>query len=114
MENNDEKLIEKINQLLAQNLENEHFGSLNICRELGFSRSNLHRLLKRHTFLSTTIYIRQFRLKRAKQLLVDTSMRISTIAYLVGFACHQNFTKYFHSKYGVSPSQYRKECRIKV
>lgn len=87
--------IEKLNAFSDGNLD--HFAwSLNaVCKKTGVSRAQLHRTLKEKTQLSLTLYIRQKRLKKAKKLLSEADLRVSKIAYPIGIASPQNFSKYF-------------------
>ncbi|SOE19710.1 AraC-type DNA-binding protein [Spirosomataceae bacterium TFI 002] len=110
----DIEIVKEINDLLVQNLQNESFGLKAICQELGLSRTNLHRILKRNTHYSTSLYIRHIRIEQAKTFLINSDRRISEIAYLVGFSSHQNFSKYFTAASGHSPSEFRKRMCLSV
>jgi AraC family transcriptional regulator, exoenzyme S synthesis regulatory protein ExsA len=52
-------------------------------------------------------YIKSKRLERAAQLLAVSDERITDIAFQCAFNDLANFTKSFHEKYGVAPSNYR-------
>ncbi len=54
----DQAFIKKLNDLIDLNLENEQFGVKELVRNMGISRSNLHRKLKELTGKSTNQYIR--------------------------------------------------------
>lgn len=101
-------LLDKINQLIDENLDNQSFTSDTICKEFGLSRSQLFRLIKESSDLSISLYIRQRKLQKAKDLLVNSELKISEITYAVGIDSPQSFSKYFTETYGVSPTEYRK------
>lgn len=103
------ELFDKLNAILDESLDNLSLSPDVLCREIGISRSQLHRILKEKTQLSTTLYIRQKKLESAKKLLTETELRVSEIAYLVGIESPQNFSKYFGRAFDVSPSDYRKQ-----
>jgi AraC family transcriptional regulator, exoenzyme S synthesis regulatory protein ExsA len=52
-------------------------------------------------------YLKNKKIERGAELLTLSNQRISEIAYDCGFADVSHFSKSFHEKYGVSPSQYR-------
>ncbi|GGD41036.1 hypothetical protein GCM10011514_01410 [Emticicia aquatilis] len=101
-------LLDKVNQLIDDNLGNESFSSDTICKEFGLSRSQLFRLIKESSDLSISLYIRQRKLQKAKELLLNSELKISEITYAVGIDSPQSFSKYFTETYGVSPTEYRK------
>jgi AraC-like DNA-binding protein len=52
-------------------------------------------------------YIKSRRLEKAAELLLASDQRITDIAFQCGFNDLANFTKSFHSKYKVTPTNYR-------
>ena len=102
-------LLEKLDDLIDENLDNSSFTINEICEALSVSRSQLHRAVRDQTQCSTSRYIRQRRLRRAKELLVGTDLRISEICDAVGITNPQNFSTYFTEEFQVSPTQFRKE-----
>lgn len=109
MSNHSEKLIlEKLTLLVQQNLDNPSFSLDSIGKELGMSRSQLHRTVKNQTQLSITLFARSVKLQKAKELLSTTDQRISEIAYSVGIDSPQSFSRYFTDEFGLSPSEFRR------
>ena len=104
----DNIFIEKLNQLIDDNLDNPSFSINTICQTLGVSRSQLHRTVKEQTERSVSLYIRQRRLLRAKELLIGTDLRISEICDAVGINNPQNFSTYFTEEFQANPTQFRK------
>ena len=104
----DKKNIERLNQLIDENILNGSYSIDDICLELGMSRSQLFRLVKEETDLSTSRYIRRRRLLKGKELIETTDRKIAEIAYEIGVDSPQTFTKYFTEEFGVSPTEYRK------
>ena len=54
-------------------------------------------------------YLTHLRIERAKALLQETDLEVSTVAGKVGFATHSHFTTTFRRFMGVPPARYRKE-----
>jgi len=99
--------VDQVTSVIEDNITNANFSIEVLCQQIGMSRSQLHRKLKAETGISTSIFIRQTRLEKAHELLLNTKLNISEICYESGFLSPQNFTKYFKAKYGVSPTKYR-------
>lgn len=102
----DEFLI-KLRAVLLDNLSDELFGIEDICKEVGVSRTQLHRKLKALTNKSTSIFIRDIRLIEAQKLIKKTNYSISEIAYKVGFGDPNYFSKLYSEKFNYSPSKER-------
>jgi AraC-like DNA-binding protein len=69
-------ILENLSQLIGRNIGNSALSLDDICKELGISRSHLHRIVKEQTGLSTTLFIRRIRLEKAKELLSTTDSDI--------------------------------------
>ncbi|GAB3993689.1 hypothetical protein GCM10028807_29580 [Spirosoma daeguense] len=109
MVNSDEAFIDKLQELIDRDLSDSSLSTDAICREMGVSRSKLHRLVKDHTGLPVSLFIRQYRLEKAKYLIKTTDLRMAEIAEQVGISNPQNFSKYFTETFAVSPSEFRKQ-----
>jgi TolB-like protein/AraC-like DNA-binding protein/Tfp pilus assembly protein PilF len=101
----EEQFLKKLTELTEANLNNEQFGVSELAREMGMSRSNLHRRLFSLTKLSASQFIRQLRLKKAMEMLRHTALNVSEVAYMVGFGSVTYFTKCFHDYYGFPPGE---------
>ena len=102
----DEQLLQKIVQIIEQNISNVDFSIDQLCVEVGISRRNMFRKLKALTDMSPSQFIRAFRLKRAAQLLSQKAGSVSEIAYQTGFDHLSYFTKCFKETYQKLPSEY--------
>lgn len=78
---------------------------------VGLERSYLYKLFMRAMGISPSDYLRQFRLKRATELLKDKRMSVADIAYAVGFSDISHFYRAFSKQYGMTPKKYRTECK---
>ena len=100
--------LQKVKFQIEKNISNENFGILELCKAIGISRSQLHNKIKAQTGLSTSIFIRSLRLKKANVLLRNSELNISEIAYEVGFKDVSYFSRLYAEKYGMTPSLKRK------
>ncbi len=71
------------------------------------SHSCLNRKFKQEFGLTVFEWLRGYRLKRAKQYLVDSSRTITDIALLCGFSSASHFSHLFKQEFSYSPRQYR-------
>ena len=101
----DESLLLKIDQFLDQNLEDENYGVAELVSSMAVSRTQLHRKLKSITGKSTSRYIREYRLKKAHDMLKNDVATASEIAYRVGFASPSYFSTAFRNFYGYPPGE---------
>ena len=61
--------------------------------------------LKAITNKSSAIFIRSVRLEKAKELLQNTTLSVSEVAYATGFSNPNWFGKAFKDQFGVNPSE---------
>ncbi len=95
-------------ELIDQNFMNDDFTIQDICENAGISRMNLHRKIKKRSGKSTSKYIRDLRLEKAMDLLInDPDLNIAEIAFVVGFKDPNYFTRLFKEVYGKPPSSFQ-------
>jgi AraC-like DNA-binding protein len=72
-------------------------------------RTVFYQKLKAIIGLSPVDFIREMRIKRAKQLMESGEYNVSSVAYMTGFNDPKYFSKCFKKQFGMSPSEYGKE-----
>ncbi|AKA35086.1 tetratricopeptide repeat protein [Flagellimonas lutaonensis] len=102
----DQKFLEQVLELLEKEHSDPAFGVSQMQKELAMSKTQLHRKLKALTNETPGELLRNFRLKRAAQLLSQKADTVTQIAYQVGFNNLSYFAKCFKERFGVSPSSY--------
>ena len=103
----DEIFLQKSISLIEKNINNPEFTIQDFISEIGMSRSALYRKLKSLTGQSISEFIKTIKLKRAAQLITQTKMNISEIAFELGFNDLKHFRKSFKLQFNELPSQYR-------
>jgi len=101
--------IEEAEVLILQHVENENFGVSELAEAMHMSRSNLLRKIKKSTSVSASQFIRQVRLKKAMEILGETSLTVSEVSFRVGFSSTSYFTKCFREFYGYPPGEVGKQ-----
>lgn len=88
-----------------------HFGEVLRLQDVARScRMNLYefsRSFKRTYGLTFREYLCQYRLKLSQEMLTNPNVTISEVANAAGFRNASHFTRLFHQRIGVTPSQYR-------
>lgn len=102
----DQRFLEKLLDLLETRYSDAQFGVPQMQENLAMSKTQLHRKLKALTNEAPGELLRNFRLKRATQLLSQKADSVTQIAYQVGFNNLSYFAKCFKELYGVAPSSY--------
>ncbi len=105
--NLNDQFLHGVKACTEKNLDNNLFGVEDLAKELGMSRSQVHRKLKALTNKSATTYIRNYRLYRSVELLEKTTDTISEIAYQVGFSSQTYYSSSFQDLFSKSPSEFR-------
>ena len=91
----DEKLIAQAIEYVEKNIDRSELSVEELSRELGMSRVHLYKKLTAITGRSPVEFIRIIRLKRAAQMLRESQLNVSEIAYSVGFNNPKYFSRYF-------------------
>ncbi len=108
----EEKFLKKFKSFVEDNLATPEFGVKDICYELGFSRVQLYRKVKALLGTSVQDYINDLRLKKAKDLIQNSDLNISEIAYESGFSSPGYFSTAFRNKYNISPTEFKASVRL--
>lgn len=82
-----------------------------VADQFGMSPSLLSRTFKDETDVNFGDYLIQYRMEKAKELLVHTDMPIKEISEKLCYTSVQNFTRIFKQTVHVPPGQYRKQYR---
>lgn len=105
----------RVAQIMEENIE-KPLSLERIAKATGLSRRQIERLFKRDLNCVPKRYYLEMRLRRARQLLLQTSMPIMDITAACGFQSPPHFSKCYRSQYGYPPSAERKigEARAAV
>ena len=101
--------ITKAIRLLGQ-VENEE-SIEDIARECGYSRAVFFRKIREATGCSPHAYREKIRLRRARELLLKSSMTVFSIAESCHFKGAIYFSSRFKQQFGMTPLEFRKQSR---
>ena len=104
-----EPFIQKVENIILNNLQNPAFEIEELASMLNLSRSSLHRKLKNTINMSPSEFVRDIRLKKAVKLIKDGNLNMDEIGFIVGFNSQSYFIRSFKAKYGKTPSAFKNE-----
>ncbi|WP_396184631.1 two-component regulator propeller domain-containing protein [Flavobacterium sp.] len=105
----DELFLETAISIVEKNITNQDFNTKIFTEEMNMSRTVLYTKLKALTGQNLSEFIRMIRLKKSGQLLIQTQMNISQIAFEVGFNDLKYFRECFKEYFEVTPSEYKRK-----
>jgi transcriptional regulator GlxA family with amidase domain len=96
----------RVAELMEANIENP-LSLERIASETALSRRQIERLFKRHLNQVPKRYYLELRLKRARELLLQTAMPVMDITTACGFQSPPHFSKCYRKQFGHPPSAER-------
>jgi signal transduction histidine kinase/CheY-like chemotaxis protein/AraC-like DNA-binding protein len=102
----DEKFLKRAIAIVEKNISNPDYSVETYSKDIGMSRSHLHRKFVGLTGHSPSAFIRTLRMKRAAQLLTKGQLTVSEILFEVGIKSRSYFTKSFKEQFGDSPTDF--------
>jgi transcriptional regulator GlxA family with amidase domain len=101
----------RVAELMESNIENP-LSLEEIATQTGLSRRQIERLFKRHLNRVPKRYYLEMRLKRARELLLQTAMPIMDITTACGFQSPPHFSKCYRKQFGYPPSEERQRSSL--
>ncbi|MFR9519397.1 MAG: two-component regulator propeller domain-containing protein [Rikenellaceae bacterium] len=102
----DNIFMEKFYTLITENIASEDLDLDKFARELGVNRTHFYQKIKNLTGQTPFDLIKEVRLVRSAELLVEGIMTIEDVCVSTGFKSRTHFSKLFKDKFGVSPGRY--------
>ncbi len=108
VESAEDQFIQQVVDLMEEHMSSSWLSVEFLASELSMSRATFYRRMEEIMQDSPSNFIKQFRLKRAVQLLQQRRFNISEVSYQTGFKNPRYFSKCFQREFGMSPSAYVK------
>lgn len=106
----DQLFMEQLMSFMEKEMDNSKLTVEDMAQAIGMGRSVFNQKLKSIVGLSPVEFIRDIRIKRARQLMESGEYNISTIAYMTGFNDPKYFSKCFKKTIGKTPTEFQKDC----
>lgn len=104
----DEDFLSQAKDIIEHNIADSGFTVDNLASKLGMHRTNLYRKITDVTGKTPLLFIRSMKMQRAHQLMSRGGVRVSDVAFKVGYNSPKLFTKHFKDEYGITPSDFLK------
>ncbi len=99
----DKELLEKCVGYIETNCSDENLDADKLADHLAFSKPQLYRKVKALTGLTPHGLIKNFRLKKARQMIAEDKYAISDIIYMTGFKNRTYFYRSYKEVFGETP-----------
>jgi AraC-like DNA-binding protein len=109
-QNSELPVITRAKEYIQQN-QTEELSLGQVAKAVNTSTFYFCKLFKKVTGLNFTDYVSRVRIEKAKNLLLNPNLRVSEIAYEVGFQSLTHFNRVFKKIIGQSPTEYRAQVK---
>lgn len=110
--NEDQEFMDTLLSYIYKNLSDPDYDRFALARDMGSSTSTLYNKLRSLTGMSVSNFIRNIRMKTARQMMQEkTDIRISDLAYSVGYKDPKYFSTSFKREFGMQPKEYIESLR---
>jgi two-component system response regulator YesN len=106
-EGNTEKLISDVVGIIRKEYNNPNISLEYLASKVYLSPNYLSAIFKNGKGETLNSFLVNYRMERAKELILSTNIKIGTIAEMVGFSSSGYFVTVFHNIVGVAPAKYR-------
>ena len=103
----DQEFIAKLISIIEKYLHDENFDSEILAKEIFMSKSKLVRKIHSVTGQGPGEFIRNYKLKRAAQMILENKLSITQVALEVGFGSPAQFTRAFQKHFNCLPSEFK-------
>jgi signal transduction histidine kinase/ligand-binding sensor domain-containing protein/DNA-binding response OmpR family regulator len=107
LKSSDAVFMERVVALVESNMSDDSFSVEQLADEMGVSRTQLFRMIRRLNDQSPSELIRDMRLDRAASMLECAAGNVSEVAYATGFKSLSHFSRCFTQRFACRPSAYR-------
>jgi AraC-like DNA-binding protein len=107
-QNAEPPVIARAKQFIVEH-QTEELSLEQVAKSVNTSKFYFCKIFKKATGINFTDYLSRVRTERAKNLLLNPNLRVSEIAYEVGFQSLTHFNRVFKRILGSSPTHYREQ-----
>ncbi|HEX8040706.1 MAG TPA: response regulator, partial [Chryseosolibacter sp.] len=108
----DDHFFSKITQCIQDHLSEPEFNADTIADDVGMSKASLYKKVKTITGLTPHGLIKQYRLKKAADLLKNSGLTVSEVIYETGFNSRSYFYKSFNEIFHCHPKDFGAQSEV--
>jgi signal transduction histidine kinase/DNA-binding response OmpR family regulator len=108
LQGKDLEFMQRLDSVVSEGYAGLTFNRAAIALGMAISERQLQRKLKALTGRNPSVYLRDFRLRAAKEQLLDGA-QVALVSERCGFSSASYFVKCFREKYGTTPKKYQSE-----
>jgi len=105
----DQLFLDRLYQLMADNLDNQEIDMDHLAKSLYLNRTHFYQKVKALTDQTPYELLKEYRLKRAAELLVQEKRSVNEVFLMTGFKSRTHFSKLFKERYKTTPGRYSKQ-----
>ena len=103
----DEKFVNQVMALVHKHIDDESYDRDALAADMGASASTLYNKLRSITGMHVSAFIRDVRMKEARRMAIENpQLRVSDLAYSVGFHDPRYFATCFKKQFGIQPKEF--------
>ena len=103
----DEIFVNQVMALVHKHIDDECYDREALAADMGASASTLYNKLRSITGMHVSAFIRDVRMKEARRMAIDNpKLRVSDLAYSVGFHDPRYFATCFKKQFGIQPKEF--------
>ncbi len=107
------KWVQLVKEILREDMK-KNISLEDLEKDLGISKFHISRSFKQTEGISITAYLKQVRVEKAQQLLINQPWSIATIAQECGFHDASHLNRYFKALIGMTPTDFREQFKKRI
>ncbi len=111
---NDNAFLEKLYNLMSDNLDNQELDINDLAKQLYLNRTHFYQKVKMLTNQTPFELLKDFRLKKAAEFLVEKGLSVNEVFVVTGFKSRSHFSKLFKEKYDITPGKFAADMYSKI
>ncbi|GAA4237821.1 two-component regulator propeller domain-containing protein [Postechiella marina] len=111
---NDNAFLEKLYNLMSDNLDNQELDINDLAKQLYLNRTHFYQKVKVLTNHTPFELLKDFRLKKAAEFLVEKRLTVNEVFVVTGFKSRSHFSKLFKDKYNITPGKFAADRHSRV
>jgi AraC-like DNA-binding protein len=100
------QIVERAKVIMLENI-NKEIDIHEIASNLGTSYSWFRKVFKEYTGFAPSQYFQELKLRKSKELLIESNLSVKEIAYHLNFSSYEYFLSFFKKRVGQTPLEYR-------